>query len=533
MRKILLLLVMIGLLSITFFTGAAMINLKAETIDTVFFITTTPSEDTSTEMNVNWHCKFSTSYLELTLASDTKFENAIKVTPTEKRWSTKGLENENPDDGFYQTRYVCSATLKDLSPRTRYIYRIKFDTYTSDVHSFTTSGLTNDWTFMAIADLQNANNSVVHSFISKLYQACDYPSLVVCSGDLTDTGGDQSQWLWSINNKVFNDFIFATSPGDHEYHASKVASPVPMFNAPHGFNSIFNNPKNGAADVQNSNYYFYYNNVLFVALDMCDSNSVSGSRFTAQENWFKETIEKLKGTYQYLVVYDHKSLYGSQDTDSSVRKKLTARWYPIFDQFNVDVVFSGHDHQYSRTYQLYNNAVSTDELVGTYYADLCCAGNKFRTPSADLTSDGLHECVLDLKETKTPVGARVDVTEEKMVITVIDSNNKTVDSFEIKAKREAKKTDLSGFDANAFVNEMQIDVYNSANVVKTGKLTFNSYQNLKYVKVIEILNKDDQEVCSTNISYNNVNGYSLTNLNSVEYKVKVTLLFSSLLVIVP
>ena len=134
---------------------------------------------------------------------------------------------------------------------------------------------------------------MTHPLIKQMLEIGGNPSLVVCSGDLVDVGGAEKEWKWLLNNEVFSKFIFASTNGDHEYWANDT-SPIKYFDKPATFNAIFNNPKNGANDTKNSNYYFYYNNVLFVYLDMNDSNTSTGAKFINQEEWFDQTIEAKK-----------------------------------------------------------------------------------------------------------------------------------------------------------------------------------------------------------------------------------------------
>ena len=64
---------------------------------------------------------------------------------------------------------------------------------------------------------------------------------------------------------------------------------------------------------------------------------------------------------------------------------------------------------YSRTYALKNNKV---DASGTYYLDMGSSGAKYRTPSDDLTLDGLHEKVIDLKSAAYACGAKLNSFSE-------------------------------------------------------------------------------------------------------------------------
>ena len=118
-------------------------------------ITTNPGEDASTTIGINYHTYEPGSHIEYTLASDTNFANATVVNPTEKLWSIKGEKNADKNDTFYQVeRYVCSATITNLTPCTKYKYRLVKGDLVSSSYFFTTAGLTNEWSFVALADCQ-------------------------------------------------------------------------------------------------------------------------------------------------------------------------------------------------------------------------------------------------------------------------------------------------------------------------------------------------------------------------------------------
>ena len=215
-----------------FFLGGIMVSASSPLI---YHIVTTAGEDASREITINWHADDSGSYVLLTEASDTSFSNAQKIKPTmEKFWSTEGTKNASATDTFYtKRRYVCYLELKDLMPRTKYIYKVCLKDEESSVYHFTTAGLTNEWTFTAFCDFQNKYNSVSHSLIERINKIAKSPSLVICSGDVTDTAAFEAEWTWMFDdsNKTFSNFIYMSAPGDHEYWGSDT-SPIPMMPEP-------------------------------------------------------------------------------------------------------------------------------------------------------------------------------------------------------------------------------------------------------------------------------------------------------------
>ena len=499
-------------------------KVKAAT-NSFHLITTNPGEDASTMIGINYHTYEAGSHIEYTLASDKDFENATVVYPTEKLWSIKGEQNADEKDTFYTVeRYVCSATLTNLQPCTKYKYRLVKDELISSSYFFTTAGLTNEWSFVALADCQYGKNKVSHKLIQKMQEIANNPPLFVCSGDMTDYGGREEEVTWFLDNPVMQDFIFASAPGDHEYWARDISGQK-LFTTPVVYNNTFNFPKNGAKESLNSNYYFYYNNVLFVMIDTLDSDTVSSSKMTSEIKWFKETIKSLEGTYQYLVVLGHKSIYSAYSNDSRVFTTIRPQWYPAFDECKVDLVISGHDHMYSRTYKLYNGKVTTnrgdERYIGTYYLDLGSSGDKTRALEQAILEDGLHVDGPDIKALGYSLGAHVEVNEEAMTVTIYNQFGNVVDNFTIYAKHDPLQLDLSGLDEEALLNDTTMTV--ESFYTKTGNLSFTDGEMLKYVKNVKVVSGEnvylDAKINFNAREYN----YRIENMDRIDYSIVFTL----------
>lgn len=421
------------------------VNLTGQQVNTfIYHIVTTPAEDTRCGVTINYHCAFPKSCVEYTTAKDTEFKEAKTANPQAELWSTKGIEKTSTTSTFYtKERYVCRVSLTSLKPNTQYIYRIIANAQVSEVKSFKTSAGKGKWNFVAFTDFQHYNNEITLPLIEKMKEKFN-PPLAICSGDMIDVAGFEESWNWLLDSRIsdsgntaFASFIFAASPGDHEFWADAINGKYPQYTEPHTYNHIFRFPQNGAKSSLNSSYYFYYNNVLFISLDMNNSNISKGERFNDQVEWFQKTMDRLKGTYKYIVVYEHKSIFGSSIIDSAVGKYIRPQWYPIFQKYNVDLVLSGHDHIYSRTYRLDGNQISKKTKKGTYYLDMGSSGDKRRALDRSLTEDDtLHEKVIDLKGEKLSFAANIEVTKREMKVSVYNQYMQLVDTFTIKAKRK-------------------------------------------------------------------------------------------------
>ena len=136
------------------------------------------------------------------------------------------------------------------------------------------------------------------------------------------------------------------------------------------------------------NYYYLYNNILFVTLNTgaypggndeenAGNESVpSASKDNAEaeaivEN-FRRTLtnatEQYQDQYDWLIVTHHKSTQtvAKHAADSDIENYVDAGFESLMDEFDVDFVLGGHDHVYSRSYVLKDGARNA-EALDTYY----------------------------------------------------------------------------------------------------------------------------------------------------------------------
>ena len=169
-------------------------------------------------------------------------------------------------------------------------------------------------------------------------------------------------------------------------------------NGPYGYNSYntrFVLPGNGTAFPGNF-YSFRVGSVLFISLDANDvcyqgggaynvggvattdagGNAVSATAhqynqyytgtFTANSNgtlspggatpnaqttWLQQTLQAARAdtTIDWIVVQMHQCALSSS-TDNGCDAGIRQAWLPLFDEYQVDLVVNGHDHDYERSY---------------------------------------------------------------------------------------------------------------------------------------------------------------------------------------
>lgn len=156
------------------------------------------------------------------------------------------------------------------------------------------------------------------------------------------------------------------------------------------------------------NYYYLYNNVLFVTLNTGaypggndslegENNSGSSLKDNAEAEAivanFKTTLasatKEYEGKYDWIVVSHHKSTQtvAKHVADSDIENYVDAGFEKLMDEFDVDFVLGGHDHVYSRSYVLKDGQRNSERLDnindpdGTIYlTGNCCSDMQYYTP---------------------------------------------------------------------------------------------------------------------------------------------------------
>lgn len=331
-------------------------------------------------------------------------------------------------DGSTLTR-VHEAHVCGLKAGTSYFYKVGGPGAWSDVHSVTTGpvvGAAEPWRFAVLGDSRNDP-----SVFAKIEQAlaAKAPDLQIFTGDAVATGAMQTQWNnWfeSTSGTFKVETLLASVPfmpvnGNHEGLAINYPAQFPM---PQDLNT---NEK-----AQGEEYYsFEYGNAHFIALnDTPESGALGG---TPQLEWLKKDLLAIdRKKTPWVFVMHHRSTYscGNHGSDLDLRKA----WQPLFDQFQVDVVFSGHDHMYERSKPIRGLSGSTGKLAtsgpkgtpvkgsGTLYVVTGGAG----APLYDVGTDCDHTYVTE----KTRNYVLVDVNGATLSVKAHRLDGSVLDEFE-------------------------------------------------------------------------------------------------------
>ena len=169
-------------------------------------------------------------------------------------------------------------------------------------------------------------------------------------------------------------------------------------------------------------YYFFDNgNARFFVLD---TNHFFGSKWaqpltkdSKQYKWLEHFLARGNKTWKFVVLHEPMYSTGARGGIEAQRELLE----PLFEKYDVDMVFQGHDHDYERTKPIKGGI--SDEEAGIIYITLGGGGSPlyFQRTKAEWS------------EKFIPVYhfAFIEVVNSTLKMTVYDKEGKVIDEFEV------------------------------------------------------------------------------------------------------
>ncbi len=267
------------------------------------------------------------------------------VTPTSITimWETTGVivgtvefgENDRFDREATDSRprTIHEVHLTGLDPATTYTYRVRFGDQVVSPASFTTAPPpgTENWRMVVYGD--NRSNPDTHARNVEQIMKLD-PGLVINSGDLVAAGSRYEQWKTQYFDPLrglAEHVALFPCLGNHEQ------------NAVHYYNY------HSLPDDQGEVYYsFDYANAHFIALNS-NTRDAPFQLGDPQTEWLIADLKAHRNA-TWTFVFFHHPLFRAHATRGITPQRWV--WQPIFDEYGVDLVISGHDHYYMRSYAI-------------------------------------------------------------------------------------------------------------------------------------------------------------------------------------
>ena len=424
--------------------------------DKPYYITNNFGEDSSTELLVQWHSYSApeTQTLQYVEKSGSFPGTGIQVTGNQ----FQGLGNV----GVYAPRNIFRTEVTGLSPNTEYKYRVGYEgAWSAEYNHLTSGGDEGDFSFTVVSDPQ----SEAHVDMTNALRAADSfdanHRFYLFGGDMVDNIGGRPGEIISYTNAASEFNIkrpIVATQGNHDTHYIDGSSY--RFGGAEVFNAFITFPDNGGdtspvKSERSQSYYFYYNKVLIIMLNTLASNDdtvmANPGGYTKQANWLKGVLknDRDNNLSRYTIVVTHIGPFGGRESSRWLTSDTRVAFTKIFTDYNVDIVFSGHDHVYGRsnpikiTQELTGNDSDFTKMYdagdfnavanGTVFSIVSATGPKFYTVSKSDTWIPRY-FVVSTDDQEPGVYVNVKVTATKLIVTAKKTTGAQVDTYEVTKK---------------------------------------------------------------------------------------------------
>jgi hypothetical protein len=240
--------------------------------------------------------------------------------------------------GLFQTSQIDSDhthsfTFENLVPGNTYYYRVSFDgeSLTGTFQAPPPEDETN-LKFFAYGDTRSSpavHNMVSSAIISTYTLDPEYQTFIIHVGDIINDGDDVYSWAHELFSpqydsirQMMKDLPFQACMGNHEGSGILFEKYLPY---------PFANPRY---------YSFDYGPAHVVVVDQY-TDYRNGSQ---QYNWIVQELSSTSKQWKFLVMHEPGWSAGGHENNVLVQQHL----HPLCIEYEVAIVFSGHNHYYSR-----------------------------------------------------------------------------------------------------------------------------------------------------------------------------------------
>lgn len=338
------------------------------------YVSITPGSNES-EMNFAWYSQTRTVWFTVSEKEDMSSPVFSRVIAGTADDSIKKADVQY---------YACRTSVSNLSTG-KYYYRIG----SGEVNSFDVKDISDGFSFIFVGDPQiGSSNSMKGSkadseealakfyglqsdavrsdsfnwnyTLTKALEKSADASFVLSAGDqiqsrkkdapavATDNTFSEVEYSGFLSAPVLRSLPLAPTVGNHD---------ASMSNYTYHFNTP-NNSELGSNGIVGGDYWFTYGNALFMVLNTQDTNTEEHKQFIEEA-----VAANPDSTWRFVTL--HQDIYGSAEHSNEPEiTDLRYQLVPYFEENDIDVVFSGHDHAYSRTLML-----KGAEKTSAYYDD--------------------------------------------------------------------------------------------------------------------------------------------------------------------
>ncbi len=321
--------------------------------------------------------------------------------------------------------YYHSIVIKNLTPATKYMYRVGYDKYWSEWFHIKTAGKPGDKiSFIYMGDVQVGMKSLWSRVVRQAFGKMPEANAIMYAGDIVNRGDSDEEW-----GELFygGSFIHAMipgipSPGNHEYSKTKDGNLSALWRPQ------FNLPENGPAGekLKETVYFTDIQGMRFISLNSNEAEEVPED-LISQKLWLDSVLKNNPNKWT-CIIFHHPVYSISKSRDNPW---LRDNFKPLFDKYKVDLILQGHDHAYARGMKKipYENGPA---FSGTMYVISVAGSKMYEENKKDwMDKNGGHTQLYQL----------ITVENDVLSYKSYTATGQLFDSFEL-VKRKGKKNKL-------------------------------------------------------------------------------------------
>ena len=454
-----------------------------------------------TQLGFAWYSK-TVEQPKVRIAKTEDMKDATEFTGTQVSINIEAL------DGYFSNK----VTVKNLEKETQYYYQVFKNGAWQKAESVKT-GNPDSFSFLYVGDPQigacknqiSSENEKMKNEIAARNDAYNWNktlnnaitahpevSFMLSAGDQVNYADREYEYAGYLNASALASLPVSTTIGNHDSGSYQYSY---HFNTPNAFDLDDTTYALGHTNA-GTDYYYTYGDALFIVIDTNNYNCAT------HRNVIEKAVNENKDKKWRIVMF-HQDIYGSgldhSDSDGIIlRTQLT----PIFDEFDIDVALQGHDHTYSRSYQLSGDGKehTAFDRTNAYGEDYLTQNNCY-TINSDLVTGTIvdpegtvymeansstgskfyelipaqQDYIAERSQTWTPSYSVINMTETAVTITTYDADtNKVLEGSS--AYTIVKKADTTALNeaVEAAKKQLEADKYTDESVAKVNEAIKNA-----------------------------------------------------------
>lgn len=315
------------------------------------------------------------------------------------------------------------AHLEGLKPGTEYFYTCGHSRRSGRYSFKTEPEKLTKFKFICVSDQQSGepfdcpDYSHFNEFIKRVLADNPDAAFILTGGDNTDCGQHEVQWNGAFSGLVgiCESIPFMMTLGNHDNRGFKdykngigryYSEPAEYF----GAQFCGSYPNNGPENWKTENYAFDYGNARFNVLGVNGPEEVN--------DWVINDLKGCRKTWKFGA-YHFPICYSGVDCQNYDAYPVMRESFEMFD-----VVFSGHEHNFSRSFPLRDEQLFDRPSQGTVHYML---GNSNRNPAGSRTLAKVWHAAFFPHEQKLSMVAIVEVDGDRVTLTSVLEDGRIVD----------------------------------------------------------------------------------------------------------